>query len=144
MQREPPAPDRGWLAGDHCRSPGYTGLPVLSSVWSPVARSEAFSVIPRVSGVPSAARPPVWIPGTSLPGVQSALRLPPIIPEPLGASTGAVEGHADPVPMGVAYPEPAAAWGRTDSLIDEYRANCTAVKEVRTLRQLADAIGELA
>ena len=40
-------------------------------------------------------------------------------------------------------PEPAAAWGRTDSLIDEYRANCTAVKEVRTLRQLADAIGEL-
>ena len=30
-------------------------------------------------------------------------------------------------------PEPAAAWGRTDSLIDEYRANCTAVKEVRTL-----------
>ena len=41
-------------------------------------------------------------------------------------------------------PEPAAAWGRTDSLIDEYRADCTAVKEVRTLRQLADAIGELA
>jgi uncharacterized protein len=41
-------------------------------------------------------------------------------------------------------PEPAAAWGRTDSLIDEYRANCTAVKEVRTLRQLADAIDELA
>ena len=40
-------------------------------------------------------------------------------------------------------PEPAAAWGCADSLIEEYRASCTAVQEVRTLRQLADAIGDL-
>ena len=40
-------------------------------------------------------------------------------------------------------PEPVAAWGRADSLIEEYRPSCTAVQEVRTLRQLADAIGEL-
>ncbi len=41
-------------------------------------------------------------------------------------------------------PDPSATWGRTDSLIDEYRRSCTAVKEVRTLHQLADAVGELA
>jgi uncharacterized protein len=40
-------------------------------------------------------------------------------------------------------PEPSAAWGQEDSLIEEYRRSCTAVKEVRTLGQLADAIAEL-
>lgn len=39
----------GWL----------TVLPVLSSIVSPVRASEIFSETPRVSGVPSFARPPV-------------------------------------------------------------------------------------
>jgi uncharacterized protein with von Willebrand factor type A (vWA) domain len=40
-------------------------------------------------------------------------------------------------------PEPEMAWGQEDSLIEEYRRSCTAIKEVRTLGQLADAIAEL-
>jgi uncharacterized protein with von Willebrand factor type A (vWA) domain len=40
-------------------------------------------------------------------------------------------------------PEPASEWGRSDSLIDIYRPHCTAVHEVRTLRQLADVIVDL-
>lgn len=40
-------------------------------------------------------------------------------------------------------PEPAATWGTDDSLIEEYRRSCTAVREVRTLGQLADVIAEL-
>ena len=40
-------------------------------------------------------------------------------------------------------PEPAAEWGATDSMIETYRPACSGVFEVRTLRQLADAVGHL-
>ena len=40
-------------------------------------------------------------------------------------------------------PEPSDGWGEQDSLIDVYRPYCRAVHEVRTLGQLAAAIGEL-
>ena len=41
-------------------------------------------------------------------------------------------------------PEPAPLWGTTDSLMESYRKSCTAVHEVRTIRQLARAVSELA
>ena len=40
-------------------------------------------------------------------------------------------------------PEPSVVWGTDDSLIEEYRRSCTAIREVRTLAQLADVIAEL-
>jgi uncharacterized protein len=40
-------------------------------------------------------------------------------------------------------PEPRVVWGTDDSLIEEYRRSCTAIREVRTLGQLADVIAEL-
>ncbi len=40
-------------------------------------------------------------------------------------------------------PEPEAEWGTTDSAMDDYRRVCRSVFEVRTLRQLADAIAAL-
>jgi hypothetical protein len=40
-------------------------------------------------------------------------------------------------------PERRAAWGETDSAIGDYAPWCTAVFEVRTLRQLADAVVEI-
>jgi hypothetical protein len=40
-------------------------------------------------------------------------------------------------------PEPEAEWGEGDSMIDAYRPWCSAVHEVRTLNQLAAAIGAL-
>lgn len=40
-------------------------------------------------------------------------------------------------------PEPQVVWGTDDSLIEEYRRSCTAIREVRTLGQLADVIAEL-
>lgn len=40
-------------------------------------------------------------------------------------------------------PEHRGLWGNDDSLIDEYGPLCTAVHEVRTLRQLEDAIADL-
>ncbi len=40
-------------------------------------------------------------------------------------------------------PEPRIVWGTDDSLIEEYRRSCTAIREVRTLGQLADVIAEL-
>jgi uncharacterized protein len=40
-------------------------------------------------------------------------------------------------------PEPEARWGMGDSALDRYRPWCDGVFEVRTLRQLADAIAEI-
>ena len=40
-------------------------------------------------------------------------------------------------------PEPRADWGSEDSAIDAFAPWCTAVFEVRTLRQLADAVVEI-
>ena len=40
-------------------------------------------------------------------------------------------------------PEPRHEWDETDSLVEEYRPSCHAVLEVRTLRQLADAIAAI-
>src|SRR5690349_19695912 len=70
-QEEQPPEHSGWLFY-RCGSYGLlgvyrTGLPVLSSMRSPVTASATFSLIPRVSGVPSTSWPPVWIPGTPLP-----------------------------------------------------------------------------
>ena len=40
-------------------------------------------------------------------------------------------------------PEPEAEWSTDDSAISAYRATCHGVFEVRTLRQLADAIADV-
>jgi uncharacterized protein len=41
-------------------------------------------------------------------------------------------------------PEPSEMWNTSDSRLAAYRPHCRAVFEVRTLRQLADAVAELA
>ncbi len=41
-------------------------------------------------------------------------------------------------------PEPSSTWNEGDSRLAVYRAHCRAVHEVRTLRQLGDAVAELA
>ena len=40
-------------------------------------------------------------------------------------------------------PEPSDEWNEGDSLLAAYRPHCKAIYEVRTLRQLADAVSEL-
>ena len=40
-------------------------------------------------------------------------------------------------------PEPSAAWGTDDSLVNDYRPLCQSIFEVRSLRQLATAIADI-